>query len=115
MLKSIEIINRQYKNGRIPWNKGLTKDDSRVKKYIRHGFKLSPETINKIKEARKKQIITIEHRNNIGKGIKKSKKYYESLKYRSCPDNSGQFKKGEVNPYRKKYHCFDTRKKYLVL
>ena len=54
-----ELIKNQFKNGRIPWNKGLTKSDPRVAKYVnkQKGQIRGPIHSEEFKELQRKRRI----------------------------------------------------------
>ena len=61
-------ICRETRGGKI--GRILSKEEKEKKKTERIGFKHSPESIQKIKEARARQVITEEHKKNISKKLK---------------------------------------------
>jgi len=71
--KLSRIAKEQYKDGRVPWNKGLTKDiDECVRKYAQtlRGRSFSAETKRKMSESAKKGIAEGRRRTDTTKGMK---------------------------------------------
>lgn len=117
----------EFKEGTPPWNKGkphlaIKGDKNPMKR---------PEVAKKCSEANKGKKVSEETKEilrqyalvqfkdgmpeatkkKIGERLKSSEAYYESLKHKSYPPNSGQYKKGSVSLNKGKHHTSESIKK----
>ncbi|MBA7658953.1 hypothetical protein ES703_66916 [subsurface metagenome] len=97
-----------FKRGRVPWNKGLTKEtDPRVKKMAetKKGIPLSEEHRKKISESE-----SGERNHMYGKHVSEETK--QKISEAMSGENNPMYgRKGEQNPFYGKYHSEETKRK----